>query len=94
MPVTPGQPVHGFATLVLLIRRGDGPATPYTVRRLWEHPAIPGPAYRLTKADGTVIDVALTGHGPTCTCQDATYRERECKHARSLKAVGLLRRGG
>jgi hypothetical protein len=29
-------------------------------------------------------------HGPECDCPDATYRERACKHVKSLVACGLL----
>jgi hypothetical protein len=47
---------------------------------------IPFPGgYRLVKADGTAYDV----HGETwaCDCPDATYRERQCKHALALRAA-------
>ena len=49
--------------------------------------------YRLTKDDQTTYDIDTTGKDWLCSCPDATYRERECKHAKALraalKAIGL-----
>jgi hypothetical protein len=55
------------------------------------------PAWRLTKTDDSSYDVALTEHGPVCSCPDFLYArdghdEKGCKHVASLRAVGLLRR--
>ena len=52
-------------------------------------------AFRLTKADGSFHDVSQDVYGVACTCGDAVWRRegidpRGCKHARSLKALGLL----
>lgn len=36
-------------------------------------------------------DVAIDSRGwISCTCADATFRNRACKHIRALKALGLL----
>jgi hypothetical protein len=47
--------------------------------------------YRLTKIDApektASYDVEATPHGLRCDCPDATYRDRECKHAAALKAA-------
>jgi len=44
-------------------------------------------------ASNEAFDVATKGDLPGCTCQDATYRDREggCKHQRACRAVGLIR---
>jgi hypothetical protein len=43
--------------------------------------------YQITKADGTVYDVAADLS--TCDCGDSTFRIREggCKHVRGLKLL-------
>ena len=69
--------------------------TRYALRFLRSDPSIGAPAYRLSKlrADGSISeirDVILTAHGPQCTCQDATYRGRLCKHGKALAAAGFL----
>ncbi len=101
MPSSPNSdrkiypPVEGTAALILLVRRKEREEMqPYYVSRIWDHPAIPGPAFSLRKPDGETFEVALTEHGPTCTCPDSTYRERRCKHIGGLEVVGLLRKGG
>jgi hypothetical protein len=60
----------------------------YTAR---PNPNAPGLAWRLQKASGgATYDVSHT----SCDCPDSTYRhaggETECKHRRSLRALGLL----
>jgi hypothetical protein len=52
-------------------------------------------AFRLRKPDGAAYDVALTEHGPNCSCPDFTFsREGKdpagCKHLKALRAWGLL----
>jgi hypothetical protein len=52
-------------------------------------------AYRLTKADGTAYDAALTVHGLTCDCPDFIFRRdgidpEGCKHIKAMVAFGLL----
>lgn len=49
--------------------------------------------FRLRKLEGDreVYHVAFMAAGyALCDCADAIYRERECKHCRSLRAVGLI----
>jgi hypothetical protein len=41
--------------------------------------------YRLVKSDSTIYDV--NGEKWQCDCPDATYRGRECKHAKALRAA-------
>jgi hypothetical protein len=94
MAQTDLPPVKGTSALVLFIDRDDGKGRKaYYVRRLWDHPAVPGPCWRLTLTDGSAYEAAMTEHGPECNCADANYRDRECKHAKALAAHGLLRRG-
>ncbi len=93
MPQTATEPVHGTCTLTLTIHRKVKKGwidTEYTVRFLPSHPQIGAPAWRLTKGDGATCDVILRSHGPECECPDYHYRQRECKHLRALRAVGLL----
>ncbi len=52
-------------------------------------------AYRLSKADGTDYDVALTDHGLTCDCPDFIFRRdgidpEGCKHIKAMVTYGLL----
>ncbi len=77
---------------VLLVRKGNRDPTCYHVRRIWEHAAIPGPVWRMTKDSGEHYDVALTEHGPTCECK-GWLRWGHCRHIRGLMKEGLLRRG-
>jgi hypothetical protein len=42
--------------------------------------------YRLEKLDGTVYDMNTESEPWTCDCPYATYRERECKHVKALRA--------
>lgn len=95
---TEAAEVHGIAALLLVLRREGKKreAQTYYVSRIWDHPAVPGPVFRLRKAgaEGEERIVALTVHGPECDCEDATYRGRACKHIRGMEAVGLLRRKG
>lgn len=66
----------------------------YTVARILDHPAIPGPAFSLTQPDGEVYVVARTEHGVECTCADWNYRRQNeqssCKHSLACQAVGLI----
>jgi hypothetical protein len=54
-----------------------------------------GRAWRLTKGEGKVYDVAEGPYGPTCDCPDFIYRRdgndrHGCKHIRGLRAFGLV----
>lgn len=102
MPHRP--PVQGSArlTLTVTVQTAKGPKeTEYLLHYLHPYPEA-DPAWRLTKLkDGepsdVVYDVALTPSGPECSCPDWNWcrqnAEKSCKHAESLRAVGLLRRG-
>jgi len=64
----------------------------YAVEDARPDPSVASPAFRLTKPDGTQYTVHRDRHGIGCTCQDATYRQRMCKHGKALVAVGLIRK--
>jgi hypothetical protein len=49
--------------------------------------------YRLEKPDGTAYDIDTTGRDWLCDCPDATYRQRECKHAKALRAALASNKG-
>ena len=54
-------------------------------------------AFRLIKGDGTIYDVAQTGHGPHCDCPDYIFRREGldpsgCKHIKALVGSGLIDR--
>src|SRR3954466_6598242 len=92
MLTRPGRAEAAPATfdLVLLINR-----TPYVVRPVRSDPVVAARAFRLSKGDGTLYDVAQTGHGPECDCPDFIYRRAGidpagCKHVRALVACGLI----
>jgi hypothetical protein len=60
--------------------------TIYDVTVLRVNGAVTG--YRLMKQpDFKVYDLDTTGEQWKCDCPDATYRERECKHIRGLRAL-------
>jgi hypothetical protein len=86
----PAAEPHGVCRLTLTINGVD-----YALRRIPADPSIALKAWRLRKPDGTVHHVAVTPHGPTCTCGDFEFRREGidpagCKHIRSLNVVGLL----
>jgi hypothetical protein len=88
MARNPPPPVRGTSALVLFIDRDDGQGRKaYYLRKLW-----PGEmtAWRLTRTDGSSCDVLLVDGEPSCSCQDAVFRERVCKHGKALKAHGLI----
>lgn len=43
--------------------------------------------FRLTKTDGTFYTVGPSG---LCDCPDARYRNRVCKHAKTLAGMDLI----
>jgi len=74
---------HGETTWMVLREEKDGKTTvsAYIVERR-------GGFWRLSKSDGKVYNVRLAGgDGPSCTCPDATYRRRICKHQSALSAL-------
>jgi len=79
----PVKPVQGICRWIRRLDHPDGAVleingTPYTVV------VITG-GYRLVKADGTTYDI--DGTTWTCSCPDATWRQRECKHVKALRAA-------
>jgi len=70
--------------------------TNYSIASVTCAPAIADRAYRLTKGDGTIYDVAQTSYGPQCDCPDYIFRRdgldpRGCKHIQALVGFGLIR---
>ena len=60
-------------------------STLYLVKLIEADPRVAKRAWRLIHSRGT-YDVALDPRGWwTCTCADATYRDRECKHVKAIK---------
>ncbi len=48
-------------------------------------------AFTLKKADGERYHLGQHEDGfISCSCADATFRDRECKHGRALRAAGLF----
>ena len=100
----PRPETHGSCSLTLEIKTRR---TKTTYRVLWidADKRLAHPVWRLCKIaaeDGApfepdVYDVAVTEHGPTCTCADFTFirekRGQECKHVKSLRSCGLLPKG-
>ena len=69
--------------------------TTYAVGPLVCEPPIADRAFRLSKADGTLYDVAQTPFGLECDCPDFIFRRAGldpdgCKHVRALVACGLI----
>jgi hypothetical protein len=98
MPSNPTAQLH----IAIWTDTKDGrKATWYRVTRLKSDPDIGAPAWRLTKhpeateKEETFYDVIQRPHGVECSCPAGTYGESkgivECKHAKCLKQVGLLR---
>lgn len=85
----------------ILIIGYSGEQGDYSVTRILEHEAIPGPAYMLQRLnrDGTPIPnhayaVALFDTGLQCTCADWVFRHRNteetCKHCRRMIELGYF----
>ena len=71
--------------------------TLYFVRALPCDAGIAAKAFRLSKPDGTLYDVAQTRFGHQCDCPDFIFRRDGidpdgCKHVRALVSQGLLDR--
>jgi hypothetical protein len=69
--------------------------TVYLVDRIACDPSTETRAFRLSKRDGTLYDVAETIFGPECDCPDFVYRRDGldpdgCKHVRALVDHGLI----
>lgn len=88
----------GILTITTMAKRGNK-MVPNVVKYavLVEHgsdPRVAKPVYRLTKEDGTVYHVAVTEHGPACSCAHATFRGANskvpCKHIASCVAMGWM----
>lgn len=84
------RPAHGVARLTLTIN-----GTSYSVRPTAPDPSAASRAFRLRKADGECYDVAMTAHGPECSCPDWIFSRdgidpNGCKHIRAAAACGLL----
>mgnify|MGYP001159159207 CR=1 FL=1 len=68
----------------------SGEAVLYLLEPLEPDKRVAVRAWRLWKEE-EFYDVAIDGKGlVSCTCEDATYRHRPCKHLAALKEFGLL----
>ena len=85
--------MKGHAELFLRIRV-NGKTEFYKLLPLKPDPRVAVKAWRIFKSVKKKIlfyDVAIDHRGwTTCTCPDCVYRDRECKHIRSMKSYGLL----
>ena len=65
----------------------------YLVTLLDPDPRVAVKAWRLTQEGGKSYDVSVCKRGwLSCTCADAVYRTKTCKHAQALQEMGLLPR--
>jgi hypothetical protein len=79
--------IEGIALLTIHTER----CTNYTVQRLAD-PDGETVGFRLIKltdfiVDRQIYDIELAGKELRCDCPDATFENRECKHARALRAA-------
>ncbi len=84
------QPAARTCNLTLTIDR-----TAYSVQPIACDSYLAARAYRLSKADGAVYDVAQTRYGPSCDCPDFIFRRdgldpAGCKHVKALVAFGMI----
>lgn len=81
---------HGTARLFIEITVGKRKAL-YSVTPIPADTRVAPKAWRLANQKAS-YDVAIEENGYySCTCADSTYRSHgNCKHVRSLKALGLL----
>jgi hypothetical protein len=89
-PTRKAKPVSGTCKWVLPIGEvGTGVLSingvSYTTTVLKDQDRVTG--YRLQKFDGMVYDIDASREQWGCDCPDATYRERECKHVKALRAA-------
>jgi hypothetical protein len=84
------RPARAACQLTMAINGID-----YQVHSSRSEPSAVLKAYRLSKADGTAYDVALTAYGLTCDCPDSIFHcdgidPDGCKHIKALVTYGLL----
>src|SRR5262249_46215949 len=84
--VTPYENGKGY----LAIPANDGAMIDYAVTELHPDPCCAMRAWELENIiDGKIYHVhePATGQPFMCDCPDCTYRQRECKHAKALRAA-------
>ena len=68
--------------------------TMYLIEPLEVHQEMARCGFRLSrsnKANSKRCDIVQNWHGfNSCTCADARFRQRECKHIKALQAIGKL----
>lgn len=79
----PAKPVKGTCRWIRRIGHADGAALEINGTAYDVIPFDGG--FRLVKSDGTAYDIDAESW--QCDCPDATYRGRECKHAKALRAA-------
>lgn len=97
--------LDGDILTVTAIVRGKPVVSVFQVEDSRPDVRVADPAYKLTKVaavdgelkpTGEVYHVCVDDYGPRCDCADSTYRgsiKDCCKHARAMRAVGLLPKG-
>jgi hypothetical protein len=82
--------MSGVARLFLEITTGKRTAL-YNLLPLDPDKRVCTRAWRLWRNGKHFYDVSISNEGwISCTCPDATFRGRVCKHASALRAAGLL----
>ncbi|MFQ3651079.1 MAG: hypothetical protein SNJ75_12155 [Gemmataceae bacterium] len=81
---TPPRTVRYHADRRVMTINLAGKATEY---RVTEHDVCEGRAFRLTRPNGESYDVFLGHNEDSCTCADAVFRQRQCKHHAALVAL-------
>ena len=91
LPSTPAATPTGLASLTLRIT-GNGKPGDYRVRPAPAHdPAQSRFAWTLLKVGATDrYLVQASPLGSTCSCPDATYRARDCRHQLACRKLGLI----
>ena len=88
-----GTTVADTARIFIELRIGKR-VTLYRLMPLDPDPRVATKAWRLWRPGKNrklFYDVAISPEGwLTCTCPDAVYRSRDCKHIRAIRAMGLL----
>ncbi len=85
----------GVNTTALFLAISNGKRTTlYKLLPIDPHQDVATKAWRIWKTKKVFYDVAINAEGlVTCSCGDAVFRHRPCKHLGALRALGLLPRG-
>jgi hypothetical protein len=89
------QGLEGIVNARIFLEIAQGERTQlYWLEPLPTHPNVATKAWRLWKPGCKAFyDVSIEQGVVNCTCADANWRQRSCKHARATMELGLLGRG-